>query len=130
VRTSRVLHCEAALVHFVLLHYSPWHEVHHPRRIPLHLKLSRLECPLLSDKNMEVIIRGENPRMSLRSKRRTEDDEVLGDARVDDIHSTHRPSGIVKYPFIFVGVESHLGARVCFGEVFYDVVNHAGGVIG
>lgn len=104
--------------------------MHTPSRIPLHLQVRRCERPLLPDQDIEVIVRGVQPRMSLRAEGSTEDDEILGDAGVDDIHRTHGAPGVVEHPFGGVGVQSDLGGGVGGGEVLDDVVRHERGVVG
>ena len=39
-------------------------------------------------KNVEVVVRSVSARVALSAERRAEDNEILGDARVNDIHRT------------------------------------------
>ena len=94
-------------MHLVLFGDTTAHEVHVTRSIPLHLQRARLERPLLTDKNVEVVIGGMKARVALRAERRAKDDEVLGDARVDDVHRAHRAAGIVEHPLGAVRVERY-----------------------
>lgn len=103
--------------------------VHASSGIPLHLQVRRRERPLLSDQNVKVVVGGVYTSMSLRAKRGPEDDEVLGDARVDDVHRAHGTPGVAEYPFSMVGVQSDLGGRVRLGEVGKDILSHEGRVI-
>ena len=46
-------------------------------------------------------------------RRRTENDEVLGDAGVDDVHGPHGAARIVKHPLLLdVDVRRQLGAQL------------------
>ena len=127
-RTTSVLKCKASLVHLVLLDNTTGHEVNAARRVALYFQSTRLECPLLSDEDIEVVVRSVDARVPFRSQGSAEDDEVFGDAGVDDVHGAHGASGIVKHPF-FVGVEVYLVVRVCFGEIGHNVLDHARSVI-
>lgn len=100
-------------MHLVLLGDTTAHEVHVTRSVPLHLQRARLERPLLADEDMEVVVGGVKARVALRTERRAKDDEVLGDARVDDVHRAHRAAGIVEHPFGAVRVDRY--ARVGVG---------------
>ena len=85
-------------MHFVLLGYAATHEVYVTRLVALHLERTRLERPLLADEDVEVVVRGVEARVALGAERRAKDDEVLGDARVDDVHRAHRAAGVVEHP--------------------------------
>lgn len=117
-------------MHLVLLGDTTAHEVHVTRSVPLHLERARLECPLLSDEDMEVVVGGVKARVALRAERRTKDDEVLGDARVDDVHRAHRAAGIVEHPFGAVRVDRYACVGVGGGQIGEDVRDHAGCVVG
>ena len=95
--------------------------VHAPRRVPLHLQVWRAERPLLANQYIEVVVRGVHAGVTLSTERCPEDDEVLGDARVDDVHRTHGAAGIAEHPLGGVGVEGEDGGRVLGSEVGYDV---------
>jgi len=64
------------------------------------------------------------PRMPLRAQRRPKYNEVLRDARVNDVHCTHRPARIVEHPFAGIGVDGDLSGGVCQGEVGDNVLDH------
>ena len=85
-------------MHLVLLGYTATHEVHVTRLVALHLQRARLERPLLADEDVEVVVGGVEARVALGAERRAKDDEVLGDARVDDVHRAHRAAGVVEHP--------------------------------
>ena len=110
--TSSVFHCEAALVHLVLLRSSPWQQVNISRFVPLHLESAWSECPLLANEYVEVIIRSMQSSVSLGTKGRTKDDEIFSDGCVNDVHGTHGTPSIVKHPFRGIGVERNLIGRL------------------
>lgn len=116
-------------MHFILLRNTSWHEMHAPSRIPLHLQSTWLELPLLADQNVKVVVGGMQPRVPLRPEWCSEDDQVLGDARVDDIHRAHCAAGVVEHPFGRVRVERDLRRWVGSGEVCDDVGYHARSVV-
>lgn len=64
-------------------------------------------------------------RVTLCAERRSENDEVLGDGGVDDVHGAHGAAGVVEDPF-FVGVYV---MGVGLGEVRGDVVDYGAGVV-
>ncbi|KAG6871472.1 hypothetical protein C0993_003255, partial [Termitomyces sp. T159_Od127] len=103
--------------------HGPWH-------VPFHLEGARQEGPLLTDEDMKIVIDGVQAGVSLRAERGAEDDEVLSDAGVDDVHGAHCASGVVEDPFVSVGVEPQLRRRVCGGEVGEDVRNNPARVVG
>ena len=86
-------------MHLVLLGDATPHEVHVAWPIPLHLERTGLERPLLTDEDVEVVVCGVEARVTLRAERRTKDDEILGDARVYDVHRAHRAARVVEHPF-------------------------------
>ena len=120
-RTTRVLKSEAAFVHLVLLDVPTRQVVHVAGAVDLHGEARGAERPLLSDKDVEVVVRGVHAGVTLSTERCPEDDEVLGDARVDDVHRTHGAAGIAEHPLGGVGVEGEDGGRVLGSEVGYDV---------
>ena len=115
-------------MHLVLLRYTSRHEVDHTWSITFHLELTGSESPLLSNENMEVIIRGVNASVSLGSKWCTEDNKVFCDARMDDVHRAHGTSSIVKHPFL-VGIKAYVVIRVRFSEIRDDMRDHASGIV-
>ena len=86
-------------MHLVLLGDATTHEVDVAGSVALHLQRTRLERPLLADEDVEVVVGGVETRVALGAERRAKDDEVLGDARVDDVHRAHRAAGIAEHPF-------------------------------
>ena len=129
-RTSCVFHGPASLLHFVLLSHATTHEVHVARPVPLHLQRARLKRPLLSDEDMEVVVGGVEARVALCAERRTKDDKVLGDARVDDEHRTHRATSVVEHPFRAVRVDRYVRGRIGGGEIGEDVRDHTRCAVG
>ena len=112
-------------MHLVLLGDTTAHEVHITRSVALHLQRARLERPLLADEDMEIVVGGMKARVALRTEWRAKDDEVLGDARVDDVHRAHRAAGIVEDPFGAVRVERYARVGIGAGEIGEDVRDHA-----
>ena len=127
--TSGVLERKAPLVHLVLLDMPSWQMVHAPRRVPLHLQFRRAERPLLPHKNIEVVVGGMQPRVSLRAEGRPEHNEVLSDARVDDVHRAHRAARVAQDPLGGVGVDGHAARGVLGAEVVLDVLDHEPDVV-
>lgn len=118
-------------MHLVLLSDATTHEVHVAGPVPFHLERARLERPLLADEDVEVVVRRVETRVTLRAERRPEDDEVLRDARVHDVHRAHRPARVVEDPLRAVGVDRHAPrARVRRGEIRDDVRDHTRRVVG
>lgn len=62
-------------------------------------------------------------------ERRPKDDEIFGDARVNNIHGAHRTPRVVKHPFARVNVELNLVGGVSESEVGDNVLNHSGGIV-
>ena len=116
-------------MHLVLLGDATTHEVHVAGAVPLHLEGTGLERPLLTNEDVEIIIGGVQARVTLGAKGRAEDDEVLGDAGVDDVHRAHRAACVAEHPFGAVGVDGQAGAWVSGGEIGEDVRDHARCVI-
>lgn len=120
-RTPNIFHGPTSLMHLVLLGDTTAHEVHVTRSVPFHLQRARLERPLLADEDMEVVISRVKARVALGTEWRAKDDEVLSDARVDDVHRAHRAACIVEHPFGAVRVERYARVGVGGGEVGEDV---------
>ena len=104
--------------------------MHTPSRVPFHLQIRRVESPLFANQDIEVIISGMNTTVTFSANGGTEDDQVFGDTGMNDVHGTHGTSGVVKHPFLGVGVESDDAGGVGFSEVGDDVVDHVICVIG
>jgi hypothetical protein len=117
-------------MHLVLLGDTTAHEVHITRLVPLHLQGARLERPLLAHEDMKVVVGGVKARVSLRTEWRAKDDEVLCDARVDDVHRAHRAAGIVEHPFGAVRVDRYARVGIGGGKIGEDVRDHAWCVVG
>ena len=128
-RTARVLEGKAPFVHLVLLHMPTRQVVHVARAVNLHGEVRGIERPLFPNENVEVVVRGVHARVALGTDGRAEDDEVLGDARVDDVHRAHRAPSVVEHPLRGVGVEGDDGGRVFRGEVGDDVGDNSVNVI-
>ena len=121
--TSSVFKRPTSFVHLILPHHAAFHKIHLPRAIYNFLQLTRIKYPLLPDENMEIIVRGMYTRMTFRTERRAKDDKILGDTGMDNIHSSHSTSGVVKNPFL-LEVEVNIRRGVRLGEVGYNMVDH------
>jgi hypothetical protein len=111
---------------------------------PVHLLLetARRECPLLTLEDVEEVVGRVQARMALRTERRAEEDEVLRDAGVDDVHGAHGAAGVVQDPVVLVmmrdrrrGVvnvkmDAARHSGVGGGEVCEDMREHSVGVVG
>ena len=101
-------------MHLVLPCNTPFHEVDVTGTVDRLSEISRLKDPLFTLEDVEVVVGGVKTGMSLGTKRGAENDQVLGDGRVDDIHRTHRTSRVVEHPLRGVGIEND--GRRCFLE--------------
>lgn len=128
--TPCVFHSPASFVHLVLLGDTTAHKVHIARAVPFHFQGARLEGPLFPDKDMEIVVGGVQTRVALGAKWRPEDDEVLCDAGVDNIHGAHGATCVAEHPLGAVGVYGDARGRVGRCEVREDVRYHAGCVVG
>ena len=126
--TSCIFERKAPFVHFILFCSSPRKIVYASRRVSFHLQRARPERPLFSNQNIEIVVRGVQSRMTFRSQWCAEDDQVLGDARVDDVHGTHSAARVAEHPFLLVWVKPDLSRWVRCGQVGDDVVDHGIGV--
>lgn len=79
--------------------------VYASRWISFHLQASWLESPLFTDENIEIVVYGMEPSVPFGAQRRSENEYVLCNTGVDDIHSAHSTASIVEDPFGFVGVD-------------------------
>jgi len=104
--------------------------VHHSRRIPLHLELPGSERPLFSNQDIEVIVCGVQPRVALRPEWGAKDNEIFGDAGMDDVHCAHRAARVIEHPLSRVDVDFDSVGRVGEREVGDNVLDHAGSVGG
>jgi len=129
-RTPSVFHGLSSLVRLVLLGDAATHEVHVTGAVPHHLLHPRLECPLLSDEDVEVVVGGVEVRVSLRIERRAKDDQVPRNARVDHVHRPHRAARVVEHLFRAVRVDRDARAWVRRGRIGDDVRDHARRVVG
>ena len=66
----------------------------------LRLRLARLDLAYLED--MEVIVRCVAARVTFGTQRRAENDQILRDTRVDEVHAPHGAAGVVEDPFVLV----------------------------
>ncbi len=121
ILTTGIFQCKAAFMHLILLCRRPRQMMYIPRSVPLHLQAPRCERPLLPDQNVKIVISGMQPRVSLCAQRRAEYDEVLSDARVDDVHRAHRTAGVAEDPFVLARVEGNERGGIVRGEVRDDV---------
>ena len=130
--TPSVLHGKATLVHLVLFRRSPRQQVDISRLVPLHLERTRLECPLLADQDVEVVIRSMQSTVSLGTEGRTKYNEIFGDGRVNDVHGSHGTASIVEHPFRGISVQRNLIGRLRKGrgKVGNNVLDHALRVVG
>lgn len=88
----------AALVHLILLDDSTLHMIHDSLGVPLlDERMGRIR-PLLALEDVEVVVGRVPAAVALGAQRRAKDDQVLGDAGVDDVHATHGAPGIVEHP--------------------------------
>ena len=85
-------------MHLVLPRHPPFHEVDIAGSIDCLGELAGLKDPLLALEDVEVVVGGVKTAMSLSSEWGTENNQVFGDGRMDDVHGTHRTSGIVEHP--------------------------------
>ena len=85
-------------MHLVLPRHTPFHEVDITGSIDRLCELAGLKDPLLALKDVEVVVGGVETAMSFGSEWGAENDQVLGDGRMNDVHGTHRASGIVEHP--------------------------------
>jgi hypothetical protein len=96
--TLRELQRPAPLVHLVLLHRPADEVVHRALGVPLHDERVPRRRPLLTLEDVEVVVRRVPARVSLGAQRRAEHDQVLGHARVQDVHAAHGAAGVVEDP--------------------------------
>lgn len=69
--------------------------------------------------------------MALSPKWRSENDQILGDACMDNVHRAHRTAGVVEDPFLFARVEYNAlfrGRKLC-REVGDNVRDNGAGVV-
>ena len=89
-------------------------------RIDLRVVLAGGVGPLLACQDMEVVIGSVAASVALGANGGTEDDEVLGDAGVDDVHGAHGAAGVVEDVLLvqvdIVGVQ----AMQLRGDVAHD----------
>lgn len=89
-----------------------------------------VERPLLPDEDVEEVVREVHARVPLRADRRAEDEEVLGEARVHDVHRAHRPARVAQHPLGAVQVQRDAARGVFGGEVRDDVGDDGVDVVG
>lgn len=124
-------------MHLVLLSVEAREEVLVSRLVPFLLEAARRKRPLLAGQDVEIVVGGVQAAMTLGSERRSEEDEVLGDAGVDDVHGAHGTPGVIEHPFrrdfvrgcrgnaVNVEPDSRVrGDGVGRGEVGEDVGHH------
>lgn len=128
--TSSVLERKAPFVHFVLFNDSTGHKVQRPWRVRFLLQRTRPKSPLFANQNVKVVVGCMHTTVPFRPEGSTEDDEVFGDTRVDDVHCPHGSAGVVENPFTRVEVKSNIGGGVRRGKVGGNVLDHTGEVVG
>lgn len=128
--TSSILESEATLVHFVLLNMSSGKVVDGTGRVSFNLQTARSECPLLSNEDVKVVVGGVQTAVAFRTERGAENDQVLGDTSMDDVHGTHSTTGIVEHPFVHISVDTNLRRGIGLRKIPDDVVDHSSSVVG
>ena len=107
--------------------------VHVTWPIDLWFKVTRSIGTLLANKDMEVIICSMSSGVTFCANRRSEEDQVLGEGGVKDIHSTHCATGIVEEPFRAVSkrvlIHSSGNSRVQSEQTRPNILEHGGGVL-
>ena len=91
--------------------------MHVARAVDLHVQVRGVERPLFPNEDVEVVIGGVHTSVAFGTERRAEDDEVLRNACVDDVHRTHRAASVADDPLGRVCVQSDDGGWVLRGEV-------------
>ena len=91
--------------------------MHVARAVDLHVQVRGVERPLFPNEDVEVVIGGVHTSVAFGTERRAEDDEVLRNACVDDVHRTHRAASVADDPLGRVFVQSDDGGWVLRGEV-------------
>jgi hypothetical protein len=112
--TSCVFHGPAAFVHLILLAGEAGKQVLISGLVNLLVQCTCREGPLLARENVEIVVRRVKTSVPLCAKRGAEEDEVLGDTSVNDVHSTHSTSSVVEDPVWFIVVR---GRRRYFVDV-------------
>ena len=112
--TPSVFKSPASFVHLVLPCNTPFHDIYVARTVDRLGEFPGLKNPLFALEDVEVVVGRMKAGMSLGTKRGAENDQVLGDGRMYNVHGAHRASGVVEYPFRSVRVEDD-GGR-CFME--------------
>ena len=85
-------------MHFVLSRHTPFHEVDIAGTVDGLGEFARLEDPLLALEDVEIVVGGVKTGVPFGSKWGSENDQVLGDRGVDDVHCAHRAPGVVENP--------------------------------
>lgn len=88
----------AALVHLILLDDATAHVIHDALGVPLLDEGMGRVRPLLALEDIEVVVGRVPAAVALGAQRRAKDDQVLGDAGVDDVHAPHGAARVVEHP--------------------------------
>lgn len=72
--------------------------MHAPHGVPFHDKRLRRRSPLLPLHDVEIIVRGMPPRMSLGAQRRAEHNQILRQRRMQHVHAPHCAARVVVEP--------------------------------
>lgn len=119
------------LWHHILLDRAAPQMVDTSRRIMFCLERTCRERILATRQDVEVVVCGVSSSVTLGSNGSSEEDQVLGDGSMNDVHASHSTTGIVKHPFGF-GTEMILvEIGGCFGvstELEKNVVKDGAGI--
>mmetsp|Transcript_21261 Transcript_21261/g.66531 ORF Transcript_21261/g.66531 Transcript_21261/m.66531 type:complete len:206 (-) Transcript_21261:14-631(-) len=119
-KATRVLQRKARVGHAVLCGRTCRHDVHVARLVYLLLKVRCLGAPLFSVKNDKVVCCKEAAGVTLGAGDGAENDDVLGDGCMENPHSAHCSSCVVKEPIGFCANVSW----VLFRELICDDLKH------
>lgn len=97
---TSVLKSEASFRHLVLLDLTTAQVVDRTLGISLGLVLAGDVSLLLAVQDVEVVVGGMAAGVALSADRSTEDNQVLRDRGVDDVHGAHGATGIVEDPVL------------------------------
>ncbi|KAJ9477967.1 hypothetical protein PHBOTO_001549 [Pseudozyma hubeiensis] len=91
----------AILRHHVLLDGPTAKMVDRSGRVVFCLERASWESVLVPGQDVEVVVGGVTTSVTLGADGSAEEDEILRDRRVDDVHATHRTTGVVEHPLRF-----------------------------
>lgn len=67
---------------------------------------------MFTNQDIKVVVRGVKSSVSFCTERGAEDDEILCDRGMNDVHGTHGTAGVVEHPFFLVGVDGDFVGRL------------------